>query len=604
MCIIIDKPADFSLTTEWINEFWRRNSDGFGATYISKGRVKVFRTMHKEETIKFLKGLHPVAAILHFRFATHGTKTKDMCHPFQIMPGFFLTHNGVIQAPAVHADKSDTWSFVNNVVKPLVEGAVNPHELVRSDAFRYLVESHCGNGNRIVISDDLGHTIFCNKLWNKKVGGALDGIMLSNTYAWTDIDRPAYKAPSGKFGSNVYDSDDYWPESNYKRRGVYGSNVPAISDKEKAAVKAVGAAVKETGSTKPEYERPGYIWEEGHRAVNGTWVPAGWITNPIPYTAKGSTIVAPDLTPTQTHVRTIGPKPHVSSCWIGGHYSLDRVTKQSVYVAGYWSTAKDCMVAPPKLPSVSAGASSNASSGAQAANTLRPVDAVAKPHQRVESGKPFVPTYPSGAAVPRLGEQPEEKPKAGLVGLPKPEPLPAPVTKPDAALWSGQDSNWYRHSSGTWHYVDDWNNADGISTQVLVELLNSPPHTSLEVLETILLEAGDDATPEQLRAKMLEVFGFAATDEMIGKAATALPLLTLEEERELNDVAPDIDMDADAQHQFEVFSALKDTGGNPKATMDFIVAMDGLPFWKLRKNFKEAPQLCLDALFVLINRAF
>lgn len=196
MCIIIEKKAGFTISSEWHKAFWSRNPDGMGAVYWPDGigrPPKVKRSLSSERAWQHLQAIGDKPAIVHYRMATHGDVTKVMTHPFTIAEGIYFIHNGIMDAP-LHSDASysDTAAFAELVLQPLIASIPQKSQgaFLRSFAFRYLLEQHLGNGNRAVICDKYGWVVFNQQLWhtlpdNGQAGG-LGGLRFSNTYAWSN----------------------------------------------------------------------------------------------------------------------------------------------------------------------------------------------------------------------------------------------------------------------------------------------------------------------------------------------------------------------------------------------------------------------------------
>lgn len=239
MCIIVEKNAQtITINREWHDEFWSCNPHGFGVTTFDPTlpfgeRVQVAHTMDKEAAWAIVDTLNNnhADAIVHYRQATHGATGLSMCHPFVIETAsagiISVTHNGMLSdypTPPEFDGKtqSDTYAFVRFFLEPALRDldADRLFDTLRSDWFHWQVEAILGNNNRLVITDQFGHVTFNNNIWHTKKGGSLDGVRLSNTYAWSDIDAPkvasissyrkAYKAPAyGDHFDVDFDFDAY-----------------------------------------------------------------------------------------------------------------------------------------------------------------------------------------------------------------------------------------------------------------------------------------------------------------------------------------------------------------------------------------------------------
>jgi hypothetical protein len=94
-------------------------------------------------------------------------------------------HNGVINGTSSN-ELSDTGHFVKDWLLPLLNNVKNPHEFIRTDSFREIMEGKIGSNNRVILGDRGGYIIFNEKAWHtctsERTG--IKGVLVSNTYAW------------------------------------------------------------------------------------------------------------------------------------------------------------------------------------------------------------------------------------------------------------------------------------------------------------------------------------------------------------------------------------------------------------------------------------
>ena len=102
------------------------NPHGYGFAMIINGEVVRYRTMSRKKAVnKFLemRSQNPDGyAIWHARYATHGVKNEDNCHPFQVGDDTdsVLAHNGVLDTHIEKGDKrSDTRIFAEDTLPKL-----------------------------------------------------------------------------------------------------------------------------------------------------------------------------------------------------------------------------------------------------------------------------------------------------------------------------------------------------------------------------------------------------------------------------------------------------------------------------------------------------
>lgn len=283
MCLIAYKPdatADFSN-----NKFHNAaniNRDGLGVMWVEDGRVQVEKEVGNQTNISKLyrKHKHKTTYALHLRFATHGTKDLDNCHPFQILDkdvhgkDLWMMHNGVIHDVAItDKTKSDTYHFVHTYMAMLLEN--NP-ELIYNDNFKYFVQKYIGGSNKLLFMDNEANVI----IMNESSGGWREKCWLSSPH-YTNNPQPKYQPPAqrnGSYGwgynqSNNYDDDDKYEYASPKTPANAGpvvplaTKLPVILDKHGTpmAPKASPEGVKEFQEAmklQEEDEKDTKAWED------------------------------------------------------------------------------------------------------------------------------------------------------------------------------------------------------------------------------------------------------------------------------------------------------------------------------------------------------
>jgi glutamine amidotransferase len=99
------------------------NPHGFGFAVITPNGIVTGRGMSAKKVIKrFLevrKEFPDSYAMYHARYATHGVKNEDNCHPFKVPsnPDTYLAHNGILNVDIKAGDRrSDTRIFAEDIL--------------------------------------------------------------------------------------------------------------------------------------------------------------------------------------------------------------------------------------------------------------------------------------------------------------------------------------------------------------------------------------------------------------------------------------------------------------------------------------------------------
>ena len=119
MCIIICKPAGVKLPPMAIlNRCATLNPHGFG--FATKDRI--YKTLSFEEFKRALKTIRKEeTAILHFRYATHGSVKEANCHPFRDdETGVSFAHNGILNIEP-YEDMTDSETAFRGLLVPKIK---------------------------------------------------------------------------------------------------------------------------------------------------------------------------------------------------------------------------------------------------------------------------------------------------------------------------------------------------------------------------------------------------------------------------------------------------------------------------------------------------
>lgn len=238
MCLLIAGTASqirtTLLTTEGLMaDIFSSNSDGIGTMYAEGGVLYTKKLVPKNlgEFIEFIKAMPDDDRQLacHMRYKTHGDTDLENCHPYDVIDGIALMHNGILsQGNSADKTKSDTWHYIKDVVRPMLEEAP---AMFTNKAWLELVENDIGNGNRFAIMDSEGNM----SILNKHTGIDVKGMWFSNTYAWSpELLIEGYKkAGKAKHGWGSYlDYDDDKEYDNWPVRRLTTASRDGVTDAE------------------------------------------------------------------------------------------------------------------------------------------------------------------------------------------------------------------------------------------------------------------------------------------------------------------------------------------------------------------------------------
>jgi hypothetical protein len=115
MCLLVARLAgsNWTPTDAEFNNAWDANPHGFGLSWKSD-QLWINKTLDRNSARQMIKDVPDGAPmILHWRLATHGSKTLDNCHPWSIFKGQWVgAHNGVLSRQKCIGDMTDSQSFM------------------------------------------------------------------------------------------------------------------------------------------------------------------------------------------------------------------------------------------------------------------------------------------------------------------------------------------------------------------------------------------------------------------------------------------------------------------------------------------------------------
>ncbi len=198
MCLLICKPSGAEIPHEYLINAFRENPDGGGVVHSDGTRniIEKGENWGADEIADRLSKLKDNPAIVHFRWATHGSKIHKNTHPYKVSRTWAAAHNGVIPGMPCEEDESDTRAFLRTKVKPFLKKGRN---LADPDVLD-IIEKEAGSGNKLAFLHSSGKYVIANE----KAGHWKDGVWYSN-YSY---------CPSVSRHSNYSFEDDetfYWP---------------------------------------------------------------------------------------------------------------------------------------------------------------------------------------------------------------------------------------------------------------------------------------------------------------------------------------------------------------------------------------------------------
>lgn len=121
MCCIIYRPKDApEIKKDYIEKIIAKNPHGWGLAFSDKKDVFVQKSLVMDEAIEQIRRLEKknIEFLFHARWATHGDKDLENCHPYDLTKGV-LFHNGKIDIKCHNKKMSDTWHFSKVINKRL-----------------------------------------------------------------------------------------------------------------------------------------------------------------------------------------------------------------------------------------------------------------------------------------------------------------------------------------------------------------------------------------------------------------------------------------------------------------------------------------------------
>ena len=212
MCLLVHQPQGVQFSDEFLRDVYSSNRDGLGVMFAEGGRVIVQKTLpaDAEAFVDFYRAhAEGRECIWHARMQTHGDIDLDNCHPYEVTPGVWLAHNGILSTGnGWDARRSDTWHFIRNVVRPAVLG---DERIILDPEWQSFLGDLIGASNKFGMMTSRGEAVIINRANGVEFAGA----WLSNTYAWS-AHRWGVGASLGRqshYAANIWDYR--WDEMPY-----------------------------------------------------------------------------------------------------------------------------------------------------------------------------------------------------------------------------------------------------------------------------------------------------------------------------------------------------------------------------------------------------
>ena len=210
MCILVVCEPNSTPSKSDLHAGACANPHGFGFAIHAGDKIISERSMSAKKSIKRfmeLRAQYPNGyAMWHARYATHGVKNEQNCHPFQVGDdeGTYLAHNGVLDVAIPHGDRrSDTRVFAEDTLPKLGGVAALDDDTI------WLMISKWATGSKIAILTTSTTAKYPMYLVNENLGTwDNEGIWWSNQ----SHKRTVYAKPTVLTTYNEYDTVSKWAD--------------------------------------------------------------------------------------------------------------------------------------------------------------------------------------------------------------------------------------------------------------------------------------------------------------------------------------------------------------------------------------------------------
>ena len=205
MCLAIVKPASIVIPQAYLEHGCENNPDGAGFAVQHKGSVVIYKGFFTADDFFSAWEKHEhKSAVLHFRLASAGDISYKNCHPFQLVNGGALVHNGHFAGYDWHPQHSDTALWIATVLNPLLERYPTA---LRDPVLLALLES-ATQGSKVAILPRQGRTV----VLHPDEWVANGGVLYSNK---SYLPQPSYaRCLGGREWRYRYDDAEDTPEED------------------------------------------------------------------------------------------------------------------------------------------------------------------------------------------------------------------------------------------------------------------------------------------------------------------------------------------------------------------------------------------------------
>jgi hypothetical protein len=119
MCVAVTLESDTSLTLDECDQMARTNNDGYGIAFAKDGRVWCIKgaKMGINRLHRLIERYRAYPRLVHFRFATAGSTSDQLCHPFSVDHQARCKPTGVTSLAMIHNGHWGDWEEIHKDLK-------------------------------------------------------------------------------------------------------------------------------------------------------------------------------------------------------------------------------------------------------------------------------------------------------------------------------------------------------------------------------------------------------------------------------------------------------------------------------------------------------